>query len=431
MFARAFVGSSLLVVLCACPDPGGPGGPGGDGVIAVDVDITEAATWTKDKVYQLKTHVFVDAVLTIEAGTRIEGDLGTSLVVTRQGRLEAAGTAAAPIVFTSVQPTGERKAGDWGGVVLLGSAPVNKVDAKVEGFPARELKSGFGGTDAAHNCGTLKYLRIEFAGYQLAVDNELNGLTVAGCGTGTVIDFVQVHRGSDDGVEVFGGTVDLKHVVVSYADDDSLDWDLGWTGRVQYLIGAQTTTEGNHGIEADSSADANATPRSSPVIWNMTLLGSDAAPGGAADKQRGLALRSGTDAELRNTIIARFADHPADVQSAGTAARVTGGTLRIEDTIFFDNAQLTGSFPAESDNDGGFDEGAAFLASPTRNRSVDPLLAAASGDGAPAVEPGAGSPALTGAATPPSNGFFDTSATFAGAIGSNDWTAGWTAYPAN
>ncbi|HEX8704398.1 MAG TPA: hypothetical protein VF815_36540, partial [Myxococcaceae bacterium] len=186
----------------------------------VSQDITGDTTWTKNHTYVLKANVFVkNATLKIEPGTVIKGGINTSLAITSSARLDAQGTVAEPIVFTSVVDVGSRQAGNWGGLVLLGKAPLNVqggVD-NIEGYP-ESADTQYGGTDAAHDCGTLKYVRIEFAGYRLGGNNELNGLTLGGCGTRTVVDYVQVHRGLDDGVEMFGGTASLKHVVVTLAD---------------------------------------------------------------------------------------------------------------------------------------------------------------------------------------------------------------------
>ena len=214
----------------AAPQPDAP-----PGVTRVDVeagDITTDTTWTKDKLYTLRGYVFVTrGTLTIEPGTVIQGDSGSALAIGQDAKVHAVGTAAEPIVFTSSSPT--PAAGNWGGLVLLGKAPINVTGGTnlVEGFATSfGDRVRYGGTNAAHDCGTLKYVRVEYAGFELAPGNELNGITLGACGTATEIDFVQSHLGLDDGIEVFGGTVNLKHIVISAPDDDGLDWDLGWTG---------------------------------------------------------------------------------------------------------------------------------------------------------------------------------------------------------
>src|SRR5262249_7456948 len=128
-------------------------------------------------------------------------------------KLIAEGTRQAPIVFTSGQPVGTRESGDWGGVILLGNAPINVKNGtnNIEGFP-NSPDTVYGGNDPQHNCGSLKFVRIEYAGYELSKDNEINGLTLGGCGKQTKLDFIQIHKGADDGVECFGGNADIKHL---------------------------------------------------------------------------------------------------------------------------------------------------------------------------------------------------------------------------
>lgn len=402
----------------------------------VDVtgELTGDTTWTADHIYVLKTHVFVrSGTLVIEAGTQVLGDNGSSLVITTNAKIDVRGTAAAPVVMTSSQDPGSRLPGDWGGLVLLGTAPINVTGgtSQIEGFPAGTTGTQYGGTNAAHDCGKVNYLRVEFAGFELAPNNELNAFTVGACGSATVIDHVQAHLGSDDGVEVFGGTANLKHILVTQSQDDGLDWDFGWVGKAQFVI-VQQSAFSNQGFEADNNVNANdATPRSMPTIYNATLVGSDRAPGGANQKQVGMHLRRGTGAQIYNAIITSFADFPIDVDGASTVSQ-TPASLFVKNSIFFDNGNQT-TWADPTDNDGGFDEGAYFK-NDTTNKQVDPRITSALTLTAPNFHPGANSPALTAsnAATPPSDGFFDATATYVGAVGgSEDWTLGWTAFPAN
>lgn len=412
-------------------------------IVEVTADVTANTTWSASKTYVLRKYVFVKgATLTIEPGTRILGASETALVVTSSARLVAAGRANAPIVFTSSKAEGDRAKGDWGGVVLLGKARINVEGGAeyVEGFPAGESDdTKYGGTDDAHDCGRLEFVRIEFAGFQLAPDNELNGLTVAACGTGTKIDHLQVHKGADDGVEFFGGTASLRHVIVSQPDDDGLDWDFGWTGTVQFLVVQQNGVVGDFGIEADNNKDRNdATPRSLPTIWNMTLVGSNKEPG-STKRQGGILFRRGTGAHIHNSIVTGFADYAIDVGDANTGAVATAGDLYLKNSILFDNANLNDTFPADiqktdangtpiGPNDGTFDEEAHFTGEAT-NRFVDPQLTGAFALAAPSFVPATASPIHEGGATPPTG--FDATATFVGAFGTTDWSAGWTAYPAD
>src|SRR5690606_543371 len=194
-------------------------------------------TLTADTVYVLRGAVFVadGGVMNIAPGTTIAGELATlgTLIVERGGRINAVGTPDAPIVFTSDQPIGMRNRGDWGGLIINGRAPLNVPG----GVAIGEGDTGeYGGDDPDDDSGILRYVRVEFAGIEFSPDNELNGIAFQGVGRGTEVDYVQVKMNRDDGVEFFGGTVDVRHVVLTAIRDDSLDWTFGWTGRVQYLI---------------------------------------------------------------------------------------------------------------------------------------------------------------------------------------------------
>lgn len=442
--------AGLALTACPAPTMNPPGNTGGGTAMTTLVDVTEpittATTWTKDKNYVLKNIVYVDgAVLTIQPGTKILGERGSAIVVTRSGQLIAEGTAAEPIVFTANYPEGMRGVGNnnWGGVLMNGKAAINVTggDNKAEGL-ADEPRNRYGGgmtPDNAHSCGKLRYVRIEFAGQPLSANDELNGLTLNACGTGTVVDYVQVHRGIDDGVELFGGSVDLKHLVITGSDDDGLDWDQGWTGRAQFIAIQQLPGRGNHGIEADNNrASQDATPRSSPTLYNVTLVGRapDSSDPGEG-RSRGMVLRVGTAGLLNNVIVTNFNDWAMFVDGANSQARWTDGSLAVKNSIFFKNPMAAWqNVPAANLADGGvaadnFNEEMSLLTPSLNNRQVDPLLPSATVVTAPVFKPLTDSPALTGGATPPGDGFFDVTATFVGAVGATDWTAGWTAFPEN
>ena len=417
----------------AAPQPDAP-----PGITAVDVpagDIAVDTHWTADHIYTLKGYVWVTGgTLTIDAGTTIKGDNGSALTITKDAKLNAVGTADKPIVFTSSQAT--PASGDWGGLVMAGKAPINVAGGtnKIEGFAdSFGDRIVYGGTDNAHDCGTLKYARIEYAGFALSVDNELNGLTLTACGSATTIDFVQVHLGLDDGVEIFGGSVPVKHLVITQPDDDGLDWDLGWTGKAQFVIVQQRAGRGDKGIEADNNrSGGDLLPRSAPELWNVTLIGSD---GAATDPQGGAHLRRGTAGKLNNAIMAFFPKFAVDVDNAvpGSVAQFTAGALAIKNTYFVKAAAGSAIWPANfdvsggTDNDGGFDEAAQIGGDATNHQGTDPQLPDPKNLTAPNWKPAAGSPVLTGCGTPTAG--FDQTATFCGAIGATDWTAGWTRYP--
>jgi len=231
--------------------------------IDVTADIFVDTTWEAPNTYVLTRPIFVanNATLTIEAGVTVVGagvvpipmdqsqKNAGALTITRGAKLRALGTASDPIVFTSDQPVGSRAPGDWGGIVLLGNAPVNEpggvldigyIDAGDLGIPT-DWDDG-GGTDESYSCGELRYVRIEFAGYQLDDDgSEFDALHMTGCGTGTVVDHVQVHAPVDDSIALTGGSVPLRHVVTSETIDEGIFIEHGYTGSIQFALVHSTT----------------------------------------------------------------------------------------------------------------------------------------------------------------------------------------------
>ncbi len=223
-------------------------------VIVVTGDVSANETWTSANYYVLRGAVFVrsGSTLNIQAGTRVIGESGSvgTLIVERGGRLNAIGTATAPIVFTSDQPIGQRGRGDWGGIIINGRAPINFGSGEAAG----EGDTGvYGGTDPNDNSGILRYVRVEFAGIEFSPDNELNGIAFQAVGRGTQVDHVQSHLSRDDALEWFGGTVDGKYLVMSGAADDSLDWTFGWSGRIQFAAILQRGDDADNAIEADNN----------------------------------------------------------------------------------------------------------------------------------------------------------------------------------
>ena len=419
---------------------GGSGGTGGaatgdwaecedraGGPVVIDADITEDTTWCAHEEIFLEDYVFVTngATLRIQPGTVIKGTLDTALTITRGSKIEALGTADAPIVFTSAQPEGERQPMDWGGLILLGRAPI-----QVDGNPATVDETNiegfadtfgdrirYGGDDPDDSSGTLRYVRIEWAGEVVGEDDELNGLTLGGVGNGTTIEYVQVHGGSDDGIEFFGGTVDAKYLVVSDVEDDAIDWDYGYSGRIQYVVIRQGPA-GDNGYEgASNKAFPDSTPRATPEIWNVTMIGGGE---GATKTQRAATFKEGSGGRLGNHLITNFRDFIFDV-SGGEAAAQWGTNLTVVSSLFFRN----GNEEAADTTDGGFDELAALQDVESNDFSTDPRLGDFTGT-RPSFVPAA---RLDGQA-PPADGFFDVDATFIGAIGDEDWTAGWTAFDA-
>ena len=404
--------------------------------IEISENITVDTIWESGNTYVLTDIIHIEngATLTIRSGVTVLGEQGSALVVVRGSRLESRGTEFEPVVMTSALAVGQRSSGDWGGVAMLGRAEVNQPNALLEGL-VDASRAGFGGTEDDWSCGVLEYTRIEFAGFALKLDEELNGLTLGGSGTGTVIDHVQIHLGKDDGIEIFGGSVDLQHVVITRAQDDSLDWDRGWRGDAQF-IAIQQDAGGDNGLECDNwKTDNEAAPRSAPQLYNVTLIGS----GDPGASQRGATLKEGTAGTIRNAL---FIDHPVeslDVKGPSTVVQIQNEALSVRNSLFF-GAGSTGDhfFPtiseesAAEDDDEGFDEATYFAESTQANVfSIDPQIAGSHD----LLEPGwVPSADLSGIGVkPPGDGFFNEAANFPGAFapGVTPWTENWTAYPEN
>jgi len=273
--------------------------------------------------------VFFDslATLTIPAGTTIIGDSlltgsnkGASLIMRRGAKLIAIGTPTNPIVFTSRKPQGQQAPGDWGGVILLGSAPTNQAAPIIEGGIIG-ADAVYGGTDPHDNSGTLQYVRIEFAGYRYQLNNEINGLTFGGVGDGTVVDHVEVAYAYDDSFEWFGGTVNCKYLVAFGGTDDDFDTDFGFSGRLQFCFGYRDPfiwdpTGESNGFESDNNNNGGGNgystdaPRTSVKMCNMTLVGPRRAtsvslvPGNRF--QYGVVERRATRHDIYNTINVGF-----------------------------------------------------------------------------------------------------------------------------
>ena len=443
----AAVSALIIGATAACgsdddnPGTGGAGNSGatsgtagsGAGVtpdtIEVEGDITEDTTWSADNTYLMKNVVRVQsgATLTIEAGTTIFGDKATTgtLVVNQGGRINAVGTASEPIVFTSQLPAGQRAAGDWGGVVLLGNAPINEAGgtAAIEGFTTDEI---YGGSDAGDSSGTISYVRIEFSGIEISPDNEINGLTMGGVGSGTTINHVMVRQTLDDCFEFFGGTVNADHLVCYRNGDDGFDFDQGYVGNLQFLFLQQdpSIADSANGFEADNDKESpDAVPITNPTIWNVTLCGQST---DNAKQQYGMLFRRGFNATIGNAIVYGF--------EGGVDFRDTPFTdVTMSDSIFFGNAPENVAYvedgsneDTQEDDDMGFDE-RDWFAMGTGNEEIDPAIAdcfAESPDPTPTAEIAGG--------TPPSS--LDSSATYKGAFrdASDNWLEGaWTDWSQN
>lgn len=249
-----------------------------DDVVKVSQNITGEVKWTSNKVYQLGGRITVlsGATLTIEAGTVIKGEAGTganatALLIARGAKLMAEGTAAKPIIFTSVadeitpanvaagnfaSPNLEPDVnGLWGGVLILGKASISAsaAEVQIEGIPTSDQNGLYGGSDDADNSGVIKYISIRHGGANIGAGNEINGLTLGGVGSGTVIENVEIVANQDDGIEWFGGTVSVKNAIVWNSGDDAIDADQSWGGTLDNFV---VVTPGDHAFELDGAEGA-------------------------------------------------------------------------------------------------------------------------------------------------------------------------------
>lgn len=427
-----------------------------DEKIVAPVEISTNTTWPCNS-YILKgiTAIGNGATLTIAAGSTIYGDSTdtanpAALIAKRDGRLVAVGTAENPIVFTSNMPKGSRIPGDsLAGIALLGNAKINNgvckndpkpetpecespgfLESNIEGLVADDARGQYGGNDDTHDCGELKYVRVEFAGSLVGPDNELNGITVGACGSKTKLSYLQIHRGFDDGIEFFGGTTSMDHILISGATDDGLDWDNGWSGKVQFLIVHQGYTKGDKGFEGDNLGGAeDSLPRSNPEIWNATLI---AEPGSS---KTAMHLREGTHYKLRNFIVLNFGGGVLDSDAKTVVpANDWPAHISLENSVFFGGAlgkaESAAATPS-TDNDKGFDEIAALSDPAQLNSSIlDPGLLSIAFP-SPNYTP-TNVTVISDKATPPEG--MDITATYAGAVqpgATSLWYAGWTSFPEN
>ncbi|HEX9964373.1 MAG TPA: hypothetical protein VGB04_05250 [Allosphingosinicella sp.] len=278
-----------------------------------------------------------DAVtLTVQAGVVVFASSGNDyLVVNRGSRINAVGSATQPIIFTAranVEGSAtDSSQGLWGGIILLGRAPISDCNTAVPGGSAscQQVIEGttgslYGGNVPIDNSGTMRFVQIRYSGFQIAPGNELQGLTMGGVGSNTTIDHIQVHNSSDDGIEAFGGRVNMKHLAITGADDDALDTDLGYRGTVQFVIGVQRDGQnGDSMIEADSNGNEDALPRQYTRVSNATFIQRSTVQGGNA-----ILLRGGTDYALINSIVSGPTACLDVDATGGTTMRAADATLQ-------------------------------------------------------------------------------------------------------
>ncbi|MBA9076598.1 MULTISPECIES: hypothetical protein [Rufibacter] len=436
LFAVMFVGYA-----CGDDDNGGETTPKeqftvteANGVATIEGSTDENVTFSSNKKYLLKGFVYVKAgaTLTIQPGTVIKGDkvsMGT-LIIERGAKIMAQGTAQNPIVFTSNQAKGNRNPGDWGGIIILGAAPINlpSEKAKIEGGVNRP----YGGTNAADNSGVLSYVRIEFPGIAFQPDNEINGLTLGGVGNGTQIDHIQVSFCGDDSYEMFGGTVNAKYLIAYKTVDDMFDTDNGYSGNMQYLLGisdpASADASGSNGFESDGDADGtDNTPKTSAVFSNVSLFGPLATANTTVNTnfKRAMHIRRNSNISVYNSL---FAGWPVGLLLDGTKtqANATAGTLKIQNTVI---SGVPAGKALTVESGGTYDVATWFNATAKANQVIaDNATLGISGSFNQTTRPNfsIGTQLQTGASFTGMPSFFTTTGTYIGAFASGqDWTAGW------
>jgi hypothetical protein len=443
----ALAGTALLLSSCDSKDTEVVKAPASKEVI-IKADITGIRSLVKDSTYVLQGQINVSGTINIAAGTVIKGDKATKgcLIIVPGGKINAIGTASSPIVFTSALAPGLRAAGDWGGLVIVGKAPVNQTTAVVEGL-SREVAYGTSvlasdKRDAADNSGTLKYVRIEFAGISLQPDKEINGLTMCAVGSGTTIDHVQVSYCGDDSFEWFGGNVNAKYLIAYLGLDDEFDTDYGYQGKVQFALGVRNPRVGDvstsNGFESDNDATGSLlTPQTAPIFSNVTLIG----PWKTKDDKNvsalfgaGMHIRRNSSLSAFNSVFAGW-NTGLLLDATTTYANATAGTLAIQNCALVSSkvtavngAGITADQALTFFNTAGFNN--KIIADNATAKILNSFYdATKTGTAANPTSflPEAGSPLIaTGAGafthTKLADAFFDKTATYMGAFGTTDWT---------
>jgi len=415
-----------------------------------DIPVGSHVTFSADTVYILDGMVFVDslATLTIEAGTVIKAEDGqdidaSGLVITRDAKIFAEGTADRPIIFTSVNDDLQGSLdytdrGEWAGVVMLGRAPTNNAgDKAVEGVnEIDETKALYGGDEHNHSSGVFRYVSIRHTGINVgsSTGNEIQGLTMGGVGAGTVLEYVESYASADDGFEWFGGTVNTRYLVAAFCSDDAFDWDEGFRGRHQFWFAIQGTDAAGRVAEMDgATGNEQGVPYAMPVVANVTYIGGGLGATPEGDGEQMLIFRDNTGGFYWNSIFTDYDDASTslgitveDIDNTGekvedSRKRMEAGELALKGNIWWDfgaGNELAQFAPQDFVQ--------AHLAA-NDNRITDPMLRGISRERDKGLDPllKVGSPALSGALDIDDDYFIKTS--YVGAFGGNNWMKGWTA----
>lgn len=395
-----------------------------------NITLTNETTWVLNGLVEIGGLNQNSGSVTIEPGTTLvgAGQGADYLYINPGSKIFAEGSRNAPIVFTSINDGFEEgfepQPGDVGGLVVSGNAVCNAAAADGRCESEFDPTLSYGGSNQTESSGVLRFIQVRFAGFEFEPNREVNAFTFQGVGNGTTVEYIQAINGLDDGIEFFGGTVSVRNIVITAGNDDGIDWDEGWSGRIQFGLVAYTDdSNGDHGIEAANNGDNfDATPRATPVLSNLTILG-------AAGTGEGIRLKEGSGGLIWNSAVAGFEsscihlEDRATYVAAGTPAQPSGATAFAG--VVIDGLTCGESF--RQDPEGTFQVADFFAAFPN-NEDTGLLL-----DG---FMPQPGSPLLTGGlrvttgldSDEPDQFFRATD--YRGAFdGVNDWTAGWTKNP--
>lgn len=430
--------------------------------LITDADLNAGQTynWTKENTYILDGLVFVEegAILNIEAGTVVKfttrADEGnpSALVIARGGKIFATGTKDAPIIFTSElddvnnpDDLGPADNALWGGIALLGKAVTQKrgsSEVALEGIPSTETRALYGGNDNNDSSGELSYVSIRHGGRVLTAGSELNGLSLGAVGAGTKLEYIEIYANSDDGIEFFGGTANLKHAVVAFVEDDCYDWDEVYTGKGQFWFSIQRPDVGDHGGELDGSTDDDLVPYSNPTVYNWTHIGTGktATAGGI-----GWLLRAGTAGTIGNSIVTELRGKTIEVQDkAGDVndayEKLKKGELKLLNNLFWNSGAFT-TLDATSTGiirvtSGAQEPSAATLVnhlSENKNAFSDPGILAISRAKDQGLDPRPSTNIGTNLAAYPAGDPFFSTVNYKGAFDpvGDHWLRGWTALHQN
>ena len=464
--------------------------PAATNIVTITGSITGDRTFTRDTLYRLSGVVKVNngAKLTIQPGTRVEGIYAgaaaanvTGLIIERTGLIDAQGTQLQPIVFSCDQTP--KFKGCWGGLVIAGNAVVNASQSATATSPINGTRSptancnevisegtlgtpaqySFGGCNDADSSGVVRYAVIEYGGFSFAANRELNNITVAGVGSKTVIEFIQVHGGLDDGYEIWGGTINTRNLLITANSDDGFDFASGWRGNAQFLIIQEDSLDGDKGFEIDNTESAStyndasaSSPGTTASVYNTTMIGKadPAGTGGPVSTnnvEAGIHLRRGAHPRIFNTIImgepfAVRLDNDAATTGASapnSTCPAVGTNINTVDTLrtnlaqnflTLDDPNITAGtctpYPTGTsiEDDWWLD---ASNSNDTTARATA-ILIAPYNVVTPDFRPVSGTAVFQGtSSTPPTNGFFDVTANYRGAVGPLSsggipWYSGWS-----